>query len=275
MSDSDHEIDVVEDNPKEEKTPETVPTSQDTKNMNAPQNPNDLLMWSIQNSSGNQVDKNRLMKPEEFAKVMEQYFPSPSSIVENALNKLKENDLSDTEIQDNLDAIARICTPYKQAQGFAEMGGFDVIVNYLNNHDPETRRGTAMIIALCSQNNKKVQLSYNKSPGMKVTLQGLTGETDIKAAQQKLVMISCLLRNCVENRIDFYKNEGFKYLLDYCSKWPQQWSSFAFMIAAILEENNPNDQQEMNRIGLRIIAIQNRQHIKNDNLLKIIITKLL
>ena len=266
MSDSENEIDAVE---------EDVKKSSSKQGDKIPQSQQELLMWALEHSSGQQVDKSQLLQPEEFQKMMKQMFPDQISILKKNVEKLKQKDLSDQEIHDCLDTIAKIATPMQQANWLADLGGYELIVDFLKNPNPETRRGAGMIISLCSQNNHQVQLKYNKSPGIKKTLESLTGETDVKIARQKLVMISCLLRGCVENRIDFYRNEGFRYLLDYCQKWPQLWQSFAFMIVAILEEDNPNDSQEMNKVGLRIICIQNRHNIQKDELLKIIITKLL
>ena len=273
MSDNENEIDVVEENPGNEVE---KPKEQNSGNQNKqPQSPNELLMWALEHYSGQPVDKSKLMDPEQFAKIIKTFNPDQISVLRDALEKLKEKNLTDDEIQLQLDTIVKNATAIMQANWFADLGGFPVIADYLNNHNAETRRGAAMIIALCNQNNKKVQQKYNKSPGMKLTLEKLTGETDIKAAKQKIIMISCLLSNCIENRIDFYKCDGFRYLLDYCSKWPQLWHNLAFTIVGILEEENPNDAQEMNRVGLRILSIQNRQNINDDNLLKIIIKRLL
>ena len=206
------------------------------------------------------------MKPEEFAKMIKEVFPDQITLLKNSIAKLKEGNLSDEETQFYLDIICKISGPPQQSKWLADMHGFDILLPYLKDKNDETRRGAAMIIALANQNNVHVLKVFNKSPGMKAALDSLQGEEEFVAGKQKFTMISCLLRCCKANREDFYKADGFKTLIAYCEKWPKIWSSFAFTLSSIIDEEEEIDVAEMKKAGIKDILLAHKDSINSDTL---------
>lgn len=241
------------------------------------QTPEGLLQWSIANSKPEEikkVDKSKLMTHEEFKELWDSAFQDELKVLKEnvALIKNKPEKVEDLHLA--LDKILYIVEGIDQADWFADLNGFELIFPYLSDENSETRMAAAWIISNSLQNNPKVQGKFQTRIGVEKILKTLEGETVEKAAKRKVGMIMSATRAFVPMRKDFYKLDGFKYIIELCEKFPTLYSRLCWFVSAILDEEDKEDVKELNKIGMKKFLLDHKKEIDDDDMIDAVIRRL-
>ena len=239
--------------------------------------PEGLLRWSIENSQPEEVknvDKAKLMTHEEFKELWDSVFQDELKVLKENIKVIENKPEKVEDLHLALDKILYIVEGIDQADWFADLNGFELILPYLHDENDETRMAAAWIISNALQNNPKVQEKFQKRIGIQKILETLDGENEEKAAKRKVGMITSAIRAFKPLRVDFYKLDGMKYILALCEKFPVLYSRLCWFTGAILDEEDKEDVKELNKIGIKKILLDHKKEVDDDELLQTVVSRL-
>ena len=249
-----------------------------TSNDDIPQTPEGLLRWSIENSGDqplrNNDNRSQLMTHEEFKELWDIAFPDELKILKENLQVL-ENRPDDLEaLHLALDKVLYIVEGIDQADWFADLNGFELVLPYIHDENSETRMAAAWIFSNALQNNPKVQEKFKNRIGMEKVLTTLQGETVEKAAKRKVGMIMSAIRGYKPLKEEFYHLDGFGLLLQTCREFPILYSRLTWFVSALLDEEDPYDREELNSINMKQLLLDHKNEIDDDELLDVVLSRL-
>jgi len=237
--------------------------------------PDGLLKWAIQNSQeGSKIDQSKLMSHEEFKEFWEKAFPDEVQALKENLQKLQERHGTTEELYYSLDRVLFIVEGIDQADWFADLNGFEVLLPYLTDGNSESRMASAWIYSNAIQNNPKVQQKFMDKIGMNRVLLTIPEESNEKAATRKFGLLSSAIRGFKPLRIQFYESNGIKVLLSMCEKFPSLYFRLTWLIGAILDEEDPEDKRVFNQFQLKELLKSKKSHIDDEELLHNVISRI-
>lgn len=239
--------------------------------------PEGLLRWSVANSNPEEiknVDKAKLMTHEEFKELWETAFPDEIKVLKENVKVLENKPEKLEDLHLALDKVLYIVEGIDQADWFADLNGFEIVLPYLRDPNTETRMAAAWIISNALQNNPKVQDKFLKKIGMQKILDTLDGEDDEKPAKRKVGMISSAIRSFVPLREQFYSLNGFKKIIEITEKFPVLFSRLCWTVGSILDEENLMDKTELAKINMKEYLLSHKKEIDDDELLQTTVSRL-
>ena len=242
-----------------------------------PQTPEGLLRWSIENSTPEnqaQVDNTKLMTHEEFKELWNVAFPDELKVLKENLQIIENKPTDIEQLHLALDKILFIVEGIDQADWFADLNGFELIFPYLFDANSETRMAAAWIYSNALQNNPKVQKKFQNRIGINKIISVLKGENVEKAAKRKVGMIMSAVRGYKPLKEEFYNLDGFSLLLPICEEFPSLYSRLTWFVSALLDEEDPYDKEELNKMNIKQLLLDHQQEIDDDELLDVVISRL-
>ena len=242
-----------------------------------PHTPEGLLRWSIENSTPeNQanVDNTRLMTHEEFKELWDVAFPDELKVLKENIEIIKNKPTDIAQMHLALDKILYIVEGIDQADWFADLDGFELILPLLDDDNSETRMAAAWIFSNALQNNPKVQAKFGNRIGLEKVLSTLSAENVEKAAKRKVGMIMSAVRGFKPLKEDFYRLNGYSVLLQTCEAFPTLYSRLTWFTSALLDEEDPYDKEELSKINIKQILIDHQNEIDDDELLDVVLSRL-
>ncbi|KAK9276392.1 hypothetical protein L1049_005925 [Liquidambar formosana] len=187
-----------------------------------------MLQWAIGHSDPEKLketaqDVQRLTPNElknrqrEIKDLMEKLkMPSDAQLMQIAIDDLNNASLSVEDRHRALQELLILVEPIDNANDLNKLGGLAVIIQELNNPDPEVRRSSAWILGKASQNNPVVQKQVLEL-GALTKLMKMVKSNSVEEAVKALYAVSTLVRNNLAGQELFYAESGDLMLQDILS----------------------------------------------------------
>lgn len=239
--------------------------------------PEGLLQWSLEHSDPKaqaNVDKSKLMTHEEFQELWKTAFPDEVKILKENLAIIRERPSDLPKMHEALDRVLFIVEGIDQADWFADLEGFELVLPLLKDDNEETRMAAAWIISNALQNNPKVQDKFMNKVGVKQLLDSLDGEEVENAAKKKFGMVTSIIRGYKPGRTSFYQNNGMKKLIEVAEKYPSLMLRIVWLVGAILDEEDPSDKAEFQKENLKSYILTNKAKFGDDEMVDSVVSRL-
>lgn len=236
-----------------------------------------LLKWSIKSSDPSnfgKIDREKLMSPEEFRELMDMACPDEMKMIKDNLDIIKSYPSDKEVLYKALDVILFRVEGIDQADWFADMNGFEIIYDLMEDPDPEIRMACFWIVLNATQNNPKVLEKFHNKIGVDKLLKKFEGETDFNCVKKKFGAVTCVIRGYKPSKVKFYECGGLDTLLKVCEKHNELFPRFAWFISGILNEEDKSDIEVLKKFNAKEVLQKYKKEIDEDELLQEILPKL-
>ena len=153
-----------------------------------------------------------------------------------------DNSITVDDIEATMEEIASICEDVDLACDFHKIGGFSIVIKFLNHTDINLRYGAADIFAVTAQNNEYCQNILLKEFNVLQMLLGVTlkHDSDLEKilATKSMHAVSCIIRHNSTGIEKFLAYDGFAYLLKgIYSQVSKLRIKSVFLLSSLVKEN--------------------------------------
>ena len=241
-----------------------------------PPNEKELLRWAIENSTdASNIRKDHLMTHEEFKEMWKDLCPDTVQQLKDNLAIVRSGTADTEALYLALDKLLFIVEDIDAADWFVDLDGYATVVPLMDSENTEVRKAAAWIIANTLQNNPKVQCKFADKVGLEPILESFEREQSMDPLKRKLTLISNALRGCKMLREDFYELSGIAKVQAKCEAFPALFPRYCWLIGAILDDNDGDDQDAFRRDGVKAFLANHKSEIDDDEMLESVTHRLL
>ncbi|XP_062155292.1 hsp70 nucleotide exchange factor FES1 isoform X2 [Alnus glutinosa] len=169
---------------------------------------------AVQRLSPSELKKRQI----ELKELMEKLkTPSDAQLMQIAIDDLNNSSLSLEDRQRALQELLVLVEPIDNANDLNKLGGLAVVIQELNNPEPDIRMVAAWILGKASQNNPVVQRQVLEL-GALSKLMKMVKSSSVEEAIKALYAVSALIRSNLTGQELFYAEAGDIMLQDILSK---------------------------------------------------------
>lgn len=240
-----------------------------------PANEKDLLRWAIENSTdAKNIRKDKLMSHEEFKEMWDALCPDTVKELKENLAVLTSGEKDQEKVYLALDKLLFIVEDIDAADWFVDLNGYETVVPLMNDSNDEIRKAAAWIVSNTLQNNPKDQCKFFDKVGMEPVLESFQSEQSLDAVKRKFTLISNALRGCKMMREQFYELDGLKKVQAKCEEHTSLFYRFCWLIGAILDDCDSDDQAIFKEAGLKAYLIAHASDVNDEDMLNSVTSRL-
>jgi hypothetical protein len=239
-----------------------------------PPNERDLLKWAMEHSEdASRIRRDQLMTHEEFKEMWNELCPDVIKQLRDGLALVRSNP-DDEKMYEALDRLLFLVEDIDAADWFVDLEGYPDCFRLMESPDPEIRMAAAWIVANTLQNNPKDQQKFMDKFGLAPVLPLFERETVEKPAIRLFSLISNAIRAFKPLRQQFYSLDGIRRVAAICNRFPKLFFRLCWLVGAVLDETDPDDNEEFQRVALKPLLLQHAEQINDEEILQSVVGRL-
>jgi hypothetical protein len=239
-----------------------------------PPNERDLLKWAMEHSEdASRIRRDQLMTHEEFKEMWNGLCPDVLKQLRDGLALVRSNP-DDEKMYEALDRLLFLVEDIDAADWFVDLEGYVDCFRLMESPNPEIRMAAAWIVANTLQNNPKDQQKFMDKFGLGPVFPLFERETAEKSAIRMFSLVSNAIRAFKPLKQQFYLLDGIRRLEAICARFPKLFFRLCWLTGAVLDETDPDDVAEFQRVGLKELLLQHADQINDEEILQSVVDRL-